>query len=35
MGAARQYCRRLEKIAGCRDGMFLAYINPLGRALVW
>ena len=30
----RQYCGRLGKVANCQAGMFLAYISPLGRALV-
>ena len=34
MGVARQYCGRLGKVANCQAGMFLAYISPLGRALV-
>ena len=33
-GVARQYCGRLGKVANCQAGMFLAYISPLGRALV-
>ena len=33
-GAARQYCGRLGKVANCQAGMFLAYVSPLGRALV-
>ena len=31
---ARQYCGRLGKVANCQAGMFLAYMSPLGRALV-
>ena len=34
-GVARQYCGRLGKVANCQAGMFLAYVSPLGRALVW
>ena len=34
MGVARQYCGRLGKMANCQAGMFLAYVSPLGRALV-
>ena len=33
-GVARQYCGRLGKVANCQGGMFLAYVSPLGRALV-
>ena len=33
-GVARQYCGRLGKVANCKAGMFLAYVSPLGRALV-
>ena len=32
-GVARQYCGRLGKV-DCQAGMFLAYVSPLGRALV-
>ena len=31
---ARQYCGRLGKVANCQGGMLLAYVSPLGRALV-
>ncbi len=34
VGVARQYCGRLGKLANCQAGMFLAYVSPLGRALV-
>ena len=34
MEVARQYCGRLGKVANCQAGMFLAYVSPLGRALV-
>ena len=34
VGVARQYCGRLGKVANCQAGMFLAYVSPLGRALV-
>ena len=34
VGVARQYCGRLCKVASCQAGMFLAYVSPLGRALV-
>ena len=34
MGVARQYCGRLGKVGNCQAGMFLAYVSPLGRALV-
>ena len=34
VGVARQYCGRLGKVANCQTGMFLAYVSPLGRALV-
>ena len=33
-GVALQYCGRLGKVANCQGGMFLAYVSPLGRALV-
>ena len=33
-GVARQYCGQLGKVANCQAGMFLAYVSPLGRALV-
>ena len=33
-GVARQYFGRLGKVANCQAGMFLAYVSPLGRALV-
>ena len=33
-GVARQYCGRLGKVANCQAGVFLAYVSPLGRALV-
>ena len=33
-GVARQYRGRLGKVANCQAGMFLAYVSPLGRALV-
>ena len=33
-GVARQYCGRLGKVANCQARMFLAYVSPLGRALV-
>ena len=33
-GVARQYCGRLGKVANCQAGIFLAYVSPLGRALV-
>ena len=33
-GVARQYGGRLGKVANCQAGMFLAYVSPLGRALV-
>ena len=33
-GVARQYCGHLGKVANCQAGMFLAYVSPLGRALV-
>ena len=34
VGVARQYCGRLGKVVNCQAGMFLAYVSPLGRALV-
>ena len=34
VGVARQYCNKLGKVANCEAGMFLAYVSPLGRALV-
>ena len=34
VGVARQYRGRLGKVANCQAGMFLAYVSPLGRALV-
>ena len=34
VGVARQYCGRLGKVANYQGGMFLAYVSPLGRALV-
>ena len=34
VGVARQYFGRLGKVANCQAGMFLAYVSPLGRALV-
>ena len=34
VGVARQYCGRLGKVANCQGGMCLAYVSPLGRALV-
>ena len=33
-GVARQYRGRLGKVSNCQAGMFLAYVSPLGRALV-
>ena len=33
-GVARQSCGWLGKVANCQAGMFLAYVSPLGRALV-
>jgi SRSO17 transposase len=34
VGVARQYCGALGKLANCQVGVFLAYVSPLGRALV-
>ena len=34
VGVARQYCGRLGRVANCQAGIFLAYVSPLGRALV-
>ena len=34
VGVVRQSCGRLGKVANCQAGMFLAYVSPLGRALV-
>ena len=34
VGVARQYCGRLRKVVNCQAGIFLAYVSPLGRALV-
>ena len=34
VGVARQDCGRLGKVSNCQAGMFLAYVSPLGRALV-
>ena len=33
-GVARQYCGRPGQVANCQAGVFLAYVSPLGRALV-
>ena len=33
-GSGPAYCGRLGKVANCQGGMFLAYVSPLGRALV-
>ena len=34
VGVALKYCGRLGKATNCQAGMFLAYVSPLGRALV-
>ena len=34
VGVARQYCGRLGKVANWQAGIFLAWVSPLGRALV-
>ncbi len=34
VGVAHQYCGALGKVANCQVGVFLAYVSPLGHALV-